>query len=141
MQDQPADQLNVLVIDDDPDVRNLLVEIIMRKQHQVIAVESAEEGLDLVQGDFLPDLVLMDIQLPGMDGLTATRILREIESMRGVPIIALTSFAMEGDRERCLVAGCSGYLTKPIRVAECRTEVSEVLDQLDPHDQLDRSEA
>ena len=74
----------------------------------------------------LPGLVLLDIQLPGMDGYAVARALRAIDAMRDVPIIAVTSYAMVGDREKCLEAGCDGYIEKPINPETFIAEISRV---------------
>ncbi len=96
--------------------------------YTVRTIDKAEEALELAK-QLLPDLILMDIQLEGMDGLTATRILREDQVTREIPIVALTSYAMPGDREKTLVAGCNGYITKPIRVDEFRREIATILEE------------
>jgi len=74
-----------------------------------------------------PDLILMDVQLPGMDGLTFASSLRSIPEAAGVPVVALTSHAMRGDRERAIAAGCVGYLSKPIDVRTFPDEVARLL--------------
>jgi CheY-like chemotaxis protein len=81
--------------------------------HEVIEAVSGEEGLELALKE-QPDLILMDIQLPGMDGLEATKRIRASEADGGILIIAFTSYAMTGDKERALKAGCTGYIEKPI---------------------------
>ncbi len=81
--------------------------------HEVIEARSGEEGVELAVKE-KPDLILMDIQLPGIDGLEATKRIRKLEAGRKTPIIALTSYAMTGDREKSLAAGCTGYIEKPI---------------------------
>jgi len=74
-----------------------------------------------------PDLILMDVQMPGMDGLTLTRRLKDDKRTAGIPVIALTALAMTGDRERTLEAGCSGYISKPINTRTFASEVSKYL--------------
>lgn len=81
--------------------------------HEAIEARSGEEGVELAVKE-KPDLILMDIQLPGIDGLEATKRIRKLEADRKTPIIALTSYAMTGDREKSLAAGCTGYIEKPI---------------------------
>lgn len=101
----------ILVIEDN-ETNMYLVGFILRKNgHEVIEARSGEEGVELAVKE-KPDLILMDIQLPGIDGLEATRRIRESEEE--VPIIALTSYAMTGDRDKSLAAGCTGYIEKPI---------------------------
>jgi two-component system, cell cycle response regulator DivK len=79
----------------------------------VVPATSAESGLTLAL-ECRPDLILMDIQLPGMDGLQATALLKTNEATRGIPVIALTALAMKGDEERIRAAGCDGYVAKPL---------------------------
>jgi two-component system cell cycle response regulator DivK len=83
----------------------------------------AEEGIRLAR-QWLPQLILMDVQLPGMDGLTATRLLKSEEATRGIKIVALTALAMSGDREKITAAGCDGYIAKPIRYRAFLQEVA-----------------
>jgi len=81
--------------------------------HSVMTATDAEAGLTLAR-DEQPQLILMDIQLPGMDGLEATRLLKLDDATRGIPVIALTALAMKGDEERIRAAGCDGYIAKPL---------------------------
>lgn len=103
----------VLVVEDNAANSYLIDYILSRHGYAVIKAGSGEEGVALAATQS-PDLVLMDIQLPGIDGLEATRRIRRAEKGGPVPIVALTSFAMAGDREQALAAGCTGYLEKPI---------------------------
>lgn len=103
----------VLVVEDNQTNMYLIDFILSRSGFEVIKAVSGEEGVDLAL-QHTPDLVLMDIQLPGIDGLEATRRIRSGEREGRMPIVALTSFAMTGDQERALAAGCSGYIEKPI---------------------------
>lgn len=80
-----------------------------------LEADSATKGIELALAH-KPDLILMDISMPDMDGLTATAKIREMESIRRVPIVALTANAMEGDKERFIAAGCDGYISKPIDI-------------------------
>ena len=108
--------LRILVTEDNR-VNQVLAQRILEKQgHTVVLAESGSEALRAVEKESF-DVVLMDIQMPDMDGLTATSKIRERERATGkrVPIIAMTAYAMKGDRERCLDAGMDGYITKPIR--------------------------
>ena len=118
----------ILVVEDNPANRMVFADLLGAAGYAVRTVEMAEDALTVAR-EATPDLILMDIQLPGMDGLTATRILREDKLTRNVPIIALTSYAMPGDRERSLIAGCNGYITKPIRVEAFRQEVAAILEK------------
>jgi CheY-like chemotaxis protein len=103
----------ILVIEDNETNMYLISFILKKYGFEVIEAGSGEEGIDLALKE-KPNLIIMDIQLPGMDGLETTRRIRESKADGGVPIIALTSYAMTGDRERALSAGCNGYLEKPI---------------------------
>ncbi len=118
----------VLLVEDNPANRLVFQDLLESVGYEVESVEKAEDAITLVR-ETTPDLILMDLELPGMDGLTATRILREDKLTRTVSIVALTSHAMPGDRERALLAGCNGYLTKPINVAAFRDEISKILDR------------
>lgn len=119
--------INVLIVEDNRANRMIFRDLLEEEGYRVTCVDNGEDAITAA-AEVEPTLILMDIQLPGMDGLTATRILREDKDLRNIPIIALTSYAMPGDRERCLVAGCSGYITKPIRVKEFREEISAAVE-------------
>ena len=103
----------VLVIEDNPLNLELIVDLLEAKDFSVLQARNAEEGLRLAR-DAGPDLVLMDLSLPGMDGLAATQRLKADPATRPLPVIALTAHAMKGDEAAALAAGCDGYLTKPI---------------------------
>jgi len=103
----------ILVIEDDETNMYLIGFILRKNGYEVIEARTGEEGVELVIRE-KPDLVLMDIQLPDIDGLEATKRIRESEADGKIPIIALTSYAMTGDREKALAAGCTGYIEKPI---------------------------
>ncbi|MDO9218197.1 MAG: response regulator, partial [Lacisediminimonas sp.] len=87
--------------------------LLERHGYHVIAAEDGARGIDIARS-CVPDIVLLDIQLPTLDGYQVARLLRNIEELRATPIIAVTSYAMAGDREKCLNAGCNGYIEKPI---------------------------
>jgi CheY-like chemotaxis protein len=103
----------VLVIEDNEKNRYLISFLLKGEGYEVIEAITGEEGVEKATSGH-PDLVLMDIQLPGIDGYEATRRIRASPADTKVPIIALTSYAMTGDRERALAAGCTGYVEKPI---------------------------
>jgi two-component system, cell cycle response regulator DivK len=103
----------VLIIEDNENNLYLMRFILTKLGHQVIEARDGSAGVKLAKKN-LPDLILMDIQLPVMDGYAATRLIREDEALRDVPIIAVTSFAMVGDKEKAIEAGCTAYVEKPI---------------------------
>jgi two-component system cell cycle response regulator DivK len=113
----------VLVIEDNPANMKLVTFLLESAGRTVLAANDAETGLTLARSR-RPDLILMDIQLPGMDGLEATALLKGDESTRDIPVIALTALAMKGDEERILAAGCDGYIAKPIVYREFLTLVA-----------------
>ena len=104
----------VLVVEDNPANMSLAVFLLESAGHSVLSASDAEAGLQLAR-DETPDLILMDIQLPGMDGLEAIGLLKANEATRAIPVIALTALAMKGDEQRIRAAGCEGYIAKPMR--------------------------
>jgi two-component system cell cycle response regulator DivK len=103
----------ILVIEDNPTNMKLSTFLLESADYEVISAVNAEIGVTLAR-EGQPDLILMDIQLPGMDGLQATTLLKADEATRGIPVIALTALAMKGDEQRILAAGCDGYIAKPL---------------------------
>jgi CheY-like chemotaxis protein len=103
----------ILVVEDNALNMKLVKSLLKIGKHDMLAAPDAETGITLAR-DKKPDLILMDIQLPGMDGLTATRIIKEDPSVKDIPVVAFTSFAMEGDEEKAMEVGCAGYITKPL---------------------------
>ncbi|MEO5373477.1 MAG: response regulator [Alphaproteobacteria bacterium] len=116
----------ILVVEDNPNNMYLVRVMLTHAAHAVIEATTAEEGIALARVE-QPDLILMDIQLPGIDGLEATRRLRAEEATRAIPVVALTSYAMKGDREKALAAGCSGYMEKPINPDTFMTNIESAL--------------
>ncbi len=116
----------ILVIEDNETNIYLIGFILKKNGHEVIEARSGEEGVELAVKE-KPDLILMDIQLPGIDGLEATRRIRKSEADKKVPIVALTSYAMTGDREKSLAAGCTGYIEKPINPDTFMGEIEKYL--------------
>jgi len=103
----------ILLVEDNP-VNRRLAEFLLRSQgYDVRAAATGVEAFEMLERE-RPDLIVMDIQLPGMDGLEVTRKLKEQPATADIPVIAVTSYAMKGDREKALAAGCAGYVTKPI---------------------------
>ena len=107
----------VLVVEDNSANMKLAVLLLKSVGHTVLSATSAEAGMTLAR-DEQPNLILMDIQLPGIDGLQATALLRRDDATRAIPVIALTALAMKGDEERIRAAGCDGYIAKPMRYQE-----------------------
>jgi len=107
----------ILIIEDNPINMELVVDLLEAAGHEAVQALEAETGLALARAE-QPDLILMDIQLPGLDGLEATRRLVADEVTRAIPIVALTAHAMKGDAERCLAAGCVDYIAKPFHTQE-----------------------
>jgi len=103
----------VLIVEDNPANMKLAKFLLQSVGHTVLSATDAEAGLTLARGE-QPNLILMDIQLPGMDGLEATGLLKRDEATRYIPMIALTALAMKGDEERIRAAGCDGYIAKPM---------------------------
>ena len=102
----------ILYIDDSENNRILVTRRLARSGYQVLIAENAEQGLALATAE-LPDLILMDMGMPGTDGWTATRSLKAEPKLQHIPVIALTAHAMQGDREKALDSGCDDYETKP----------------------------
>jgi two-component system cell cycle response regulator DivK len=103
----------ILLVEDNETNMKLSLFLLESADHTVITAMNAEVGLTLAR-EQKPDLILMDIQLPGMDGLQATTLLKADEVTRDIPVIALTALAMKGDEERIRAAGCDGYIAKPL---------------------------
>ena len=118
----------VLVVEDNAANLKLAVFLLQSAGHTVLSAMDAEAGLALARTG-KPDLILMDIQLPGMDGLEAINLLKQQEATRGIPVIALTALAMKGDEERIRAAGCDGYIAKPMRYRDFLATVAARLGQ------------
>jgi len=119
----------VLVIEDDPLNRKLVHALLTLGGYTVLEAASAEEGLSAAQ-EHLPGCIVMDIRLPGMDGLAATRLLKRDPAMRAIPVIALTAFAMSGDETSAIEAGCDAYITKPIESGQFLGAVQSLLNRV-----------
>ncbi len=103
----------VLVIENDMINMKLVKVLLTIGKYQVLEACDAEKGIALAR-EHRPDLILMDIQLPEMDGLCATRMIKEDEALKVIPVIALTAYTMPGDDKKAMEAGCTAYITKPI---------------------------
>src|SRR5215217_5181446 len=112
----------VLIIEDNAANLTFAVFLLKSAGHDVLTALDAEAGLTLAR-DERPDLILMDIQLPGMDGLEATALLKRDAATREIRVIALTALAMKGDETRILAAGCDGYIAKPMQYKACLSTV------------------
>ena len=120
-----ADEL-ILIIEDNEKNRKLCRDVLRVKGYRTIESETAEAGLDLARGES-PDLILMDIQLPGMDGITAMKQLKADANMKKIPIIAITASAMTNNRTAMLAEGFDGYQTKPFTLKDFLGEVERLL--------------
>ena len=118
----------ILIIEDTENNRVLLTRRLRPRGYDIITAEDAEKGLLLVEGE-RPDLVLMDVGLPGMNGWDATRQLKSNPATRHVPVIALTAHAMDGDREKAMAAGCDEYEIKPIDFNRLFEKIDRLLGQ------------
>ncbi|MFO0554079.1 MAG: response regulator [Polyangiaceae bacterium] len=103
----------ILLIEDNEQNQYLIRFLLEKSGYRVVVASDGLSGIELAK-TIAPDLVLLDIQLPGMDGYEVARTLRAIEALLATPIVAVTSYAMVGDREKALAAGCTGYIEKPI---------------------------
>ena len=114
----------ILVVDDNDDVRRLVKKVLERSGYDVIETSDAESTLKLVDEGLVPDLVLMDIRLPGkLSGLETTSRLKDIASMQRVPVVAISASVLDRDRQQALAAGCSGFIAKPIDISTLPSQV------------------
>ena len=117
----------ILIVEDNEKNLKLVRDVLQFEGYDVMEARTAEEGVTLAT-ERLPNLVLMDVQLPGMDGVEALRQLRRISATASIPVVAVTAFAMKDDRARLLDAGFNGYLEKPISARALGGQVREFLD-------------
>lgn len=115
----------ILIIEDSPTNMMLSIAVLESAGHTLFQAERAAAGIEIARRE-RPDLILMDIQLPDMDGIEATRILKANPETQDIPIVALTAFTMKGDRARIMKAGCDGYIEKPIRYKDFLAEVDAI---------------
>jgi two-component system cell cycle response regulator DivK len=116
----------ILIIEDNPANMRLTTLLVRNAGHSVISAVDAETGLTLARTD-QPDLILMDVQLPGMDGLAATALLKHDPVTAAIPVIAVTALAMKADEEKSHVAGCDAYIAKPLRYKELYAAIDRLL--------------
>lgn len=119
----------ILIVDDNATNLKLARVLLIAEGYEVRTANDAEQALDVLK-DFHPQLILMDIQLPGMDGLELTRRLKADPRTRSITIVALTAYAMKGDEDKALASGCRGYISKPIDTRRFGTEVVRYLQPL-----------
>ncbi|MEW6519353.1 MAG: response regulator [Thermodesulfobacteriota bacterium] len=124
--DQPdsREKKKILVVDDNQDSRELVMKILGKKNYQLLEAYDGEDALNKIMTE-KPDLVLMDISMPKIDGYEVTRRLKAMEEYQDIPIVALTAHAMKGDCEKALAAGCKGYITKPINIREFSQQIKQ----------------
>jgi len=116
----------ILVVDDNQDSRELVVKVLKNKGYEIIEAIDGEEALEKAVAE-KPDLILMDISIPKINGYEVTRRLKTIEEFKDTPIVALTAHAMKGDRAKAIEAGCEGYISKPINIRELPDQVRSYL--------------
>jgi two-component system cell cycle response regulator DivK len=116
----------ILLIEDNAQNRYLVTFLLEQRGHEILQAETGPQGLALA-GEARPDLILLDIQLPGMDGHTVARALKSDPQLKSIPVVAVTSYAMVGDREKCLAAGAEGYIEKPINPESFVAEIEQFL--------------
>jgi two-component system cell cycle response regulator DivK len=116
----------ILVIEDHDDNRRIMRDLFTSRAYKVIEAVTGTEGVAMAQ-THSPDLILMDIQLPGIDGYEATRRIKSISSIKDIPIIAVTSYALSGDDKKAYEAGCDDYVTKPFSPRELLKKVQKYL--------------
>jgi two-component system cell cycle response regulator DivK len=116
----------ILIVEDNEKNRYLISYILKTKGYEIIEATTGEKGVELAIKE-RPDLVIMDIQLPGIDGLETTKRIRASGTNGNTPIIAITSYAMTGDKEKALEAGCTGYIEKPINPDTVLSEIEKYL--------------
>lgn len=116
----------ILVVEDNPDNRILISDVLTSLDYDVIVAVDGAEGIATAAAE-MPDLILLDLSLPQMDGWTAARRIRSMPELQHIKIIALTAHAMVGDRERALAAGCDDYVSKPIDLRELAGKLAQHL--------------
>ena len=116
----------ILIVEDNQDSRELVVKILKNRGYQLIEAVDGEDALEKAIAE-RPDLILMDISIPKIDGYEVTRMLKSRKEFKYTPIIALTAHAMKGDREKAMESGCEGYIAKPINIHELPEQIKSYL--------------
>ena len=124
-----TEEITILYVEDNPENRLLVRRVLMAEDFNVVEADSAANAFEAIK-EIRPDLILMDINMPDVDGYTLTARLRQNPRLNGVPIIALTANVMKGDRERTLEAGCDGYIQKPIDVDALPQQIMRYLKEV-----------
>jgi CheY-like chemotaxis protein len=116
----------ILLVEDDEMNRDMLSRRLLKRDYEVVIATDGEQGVAMA-GSENPDLILMDMSLPGIDGWTATRQVKSDDATRSIPVIALTAHAMAGDREKALEAGCDDFDTKPVELKRLLGKIEALL--------------
>jgi len=116
----------ILVVEDQEDNRRIMRDLLSASGYQLVEANDGEQGLTLAASE-VPDLILMDIQLPGLDGYEVTRRIKANAALSHIPIIAVTSYALSGDDQKAFAAGCDGYVTKPFSPRQLLAKIREFL--------------
>lgn len=123
---QPEEKSTILYVEDNPDNRLLVRRILQAENYKMLEATNAVEAIDLLETT-IPDLILMDINMPEMDGYTLTAKIRAMPGLGRVPILAVTANVMRGDKEKTLEAGCDGYIQKPLDIDQLTREIEKFL--------------
>jgi CheY-like chemotaxis protein len=116
----------ILIVEDNPKDRDMLSRRLTKRGYEIVLAEDGQEGIDVTMSE-MPDLILLDISLPVIDGWGVAKRLKGVDATRDIPIIALTAHALAGDREKSLEAGCDEYATKPVRLPELLEKIEMLL--------------
>ena len=117
----------ILLVEDQEDNRRIIRDLLSASGYELVEAASGEEGLAALEQQERPDLILMDIDLPGLNGYEVTRRIRTVPDLRKIPIIAVTSYALSGDDQKAFAAGCTGYVTKPFSPRVLLAKIREYL--------------
>jgi len=118
----------ILIVEDDPMNLKLIRDLLQIRGYTTLEATDGKQGVDMARAK-MPDLILMDIQMPVMNGFEATSILKADPVTKSITIVALTAFAMQGDREKCMEAGFNDYITKPLDIRAFMTKIKEYLEK------------